>query len=114
MSEKSIRERVSEIETQMAGEQTTPERTRTFLVQLTGLLGKASGHLRLCELAYKRVLSTKASEGGVAARARIAAEGTDAYATYREARDVHESIKQMIVTCRAYLRSLDEEMRLQR
>lgn len=111
----SIRERVAELETQMANAAQTPDSTRSALVALTGLLGKAASHLRACELAYKRVLSQKAMAVDAAAnRARIAAEATEEYASFREAKDVHESIKQMIVTCRAYLRSLDEELRLAR
>lgn len=111
----TIRERVAAIETEMAGEQTTPERTRIALVQLTGLLGKAAGHLRACELAYKRVLANVACQQDMsAAGARIASEATPEYGAYREAKDVTDSIHQMVVTCRSYLRSIDEEMRLQR
>lgn len=109
----SIRERVAELETQMANAAQTPDSTRSALVALTGLLGKAASHLRSCELAYKRVLAMRAGVGDLpAVHARIACEATEEYATYREALDVWKSIDQMIKTCRAYLRSLDEEMRL--
>lgn len=113
MSEKSIRERVQVLQRTLLGEM-TPALARNSLVQLTGLLGLAAEHLRECDLAYKRVLSSKLHEFDKANRATIDAETTDEYASFREAKDVHESIKQMIVSCRAYLRSLDEEMRLAR
>ena len=95
----------------MLGEM-TPDIARKSLVQLTGLMGLAAEHLRECDLAYKKVLSGKLSEHDKANRATIEAECSPQYAAYREAKDVHESIKQMMVSCRAYLRSLDEEMRL--
>ena len=109
----SIRERVRSLQGTMLGEM-TPALARNSLVQLTGLQGLAAEHLRMCDLAYKRVLAGKLAEFDKANRATIDAETSVQYADYREAKDVHESIKQMIVSCRAYLRSLDEEMRLQR
>lgn len=111
----TIRERVAELETQMANAAQTPDSTRSALVALTGLLGKAASHLRACELAYKRVLSQKAMQPETTATlAKIQAEATEEYGIYRESLDVCKSIKEMIITSRAYLRSVDEEMRLQR
>lgn len=109
----SIRDRVHTIQTALLGV-ITPELARSYLVQLTALLGLAAHHLRASELAYKRVLHGELSRHEAAARARIAAECSTEFADYREAKDTHESIKQMMVTCRGYLRSIDEEMRLSR
>ena len=107
----SIRERVRGLQSTMLGEM-TPALARTSLVHLTGLQGLAAEHLRMCELAYKHVLSKEMSTHGAATRARVVAETSVQFADFREARDVYDSITQMIVSCRAYLRSLDEEMRL--
>lgn len=106
----SIRERVKALQTTMLGEM-SPALARNSLVQLTGLMGLAAEHLRECELAYKRVLVLKLSQFEKANRARIEAEATAEYAAFREAKDVHESLDQMTMSCKAYLRSLDSELR---
>lgn len=107
----SIRERVKALQTTMLGEEMTPEIARRSLVQLTGLMGLAAEHLRECELTYKRVLVVKLSEFEKANRARIEAEATDQFAAFREAKDVFTSLDQMTMSCKAYLRSLDTEMK---
>lgn len=107
----SIRERVKALQTAMLGEM-TPALARNSLVQLTGLMGLAAEHLRECELAYKRVLVAKLAEYEKANRARIDAETSQEYADFREAKDVYDSIDQMVMSCKAYLRSLDSEMRM--
>lgn len=106
----SIRERVTGLQKTMLGEM-TPALARNSLVQLTGLMGLAAEHLRECELAYKRVLLLKLSQFDKANRAKIEAESTQQYADYREAKDVHASIDQMVMSCKAYLRSLEAELR---
>lgn len=112
MSE-SVRDRVKALQVLMLGEM-TPDLARKSLVHLTGLQGVAAEHLRGCDLGYKAILRDAMRDNKAANRAQIEAECSSEYAEWREAKDVHESIKQMIVTCRAYLRSLDEEMRLTR
>lgn len=87
---------------------------RESLVQLTALLGNCADEYREAEMAYKPVLLACLKGGGAANRARIEAECSDEYARMRTAKDTTDQVRQMIVTCRAYLRSLDEEMRLSR
>lgn len=106
----SIRDRVANLQRTMLGEM-TPDLARKSLVQLTGLMGLAAEHLRECELAYKRVLVAKLSLFEKANRAKIEAEATVQFADYREAQDVFKSLDQMTMSCKAYLRSLDTEMR---
>lgn len=106
----TIRDRVKGLQLTMLGDM-TPLMARTSLVQLTGLMGLAAEHLRECELAYKRVLVAKLADCAKANRARIEAEATPAFAAYREAKDVHTSIDQMVMSCKAYLRSLESELR---
>ena len=92
----------------------TPDMARESLVTLTALLGNCSEAYRHAELAYKPVLLGFLNAHSKANRARIEAECSEEYASLREAQDIVKSVQQMIVTCRAYLRSLDEEMRLGR
>ena len=92
----------------------TPDMARESLVTLTALLGNCSEAYRHAELAYKPVLLASLNAHSKANRARIEAECSPHYAALREAQDTVKAVQQMIVTCRAYLRSLDEEMRLSR
>ena len=81
---------------------------------LTALLGNCTEVYREADLSYKPVLLKHLQAGGAANRARIEAECSPEYACLREAKDYLVLVQQLIVTCRAYLRSLDEEMRLSR
>jgi len=110
----SVRGLVKGIQTQLRDTSMTPELARTALVQLTALLGSIGDEVRISDVDYKKVLLKALQSGGAANRARIEAECSPEFLRYREAKDVQEQAKQMVVTCRAYLRSLDEEMRLQR
>jgi hypothetical protein len=47
-------------------------------------------------------------------RAEIRAQCSPEYGEYRAAKDLSEQIKQLVITCRGYLRSIDEEARLAR
>jgi len=92
----------------------TPLLARESLMELTGLVGNISDERRRTMHEYKLVLLGCLNAEKRANRARIVAETTPAYARAKEAEDTAELVKQMIVTCRAYLRSLDEEIRLAR
>lgn len=108
----SVRERIRAIQTLLRDSEMTPDSARTFLVQLTALWGHCNDEVRASDVDYKKVLLQAFNEEKTANRARLVAETKPEYARFREARDTQEQVKQMIVTCRAFLRSLDEEMRL--
>lgn len=114
MSQPTVRERVREIQRQLAQKKPAPEETREFLMALTGLLGYCQDAYRDAESAYKPVLLTHLRAGGAANRARIEAECSAEFVRMREAKDTTDLVGQMITSCRGYLRSLDEEMRLGR
>ena len=105
---------VARIQAELRDGALTPDMARESLVTLTALLGNCSEAYRHAELAFKPVLLGFLNAHSKANRARIEAECSPAYATLREAQDTVKAVQQMIVTCRAYLRSLDEEMRLSR
>ena len=110
----SVRERVKVIQKHLRDGALTPDMVRESLAELTGLFGNCAEEYRDAELAYKPVLLTFLKAGGAANRARIEAECSTEYARLREAQDYMKTAQQLMVTCRAYLRSLDEEMRLAR
>ena len=105
---------VSDIQQRLAEGALTPDMARESLVQLTAILGTLATEMTACDLAYKSVLRDALRAHQAANRAKVEAECSDEYAAFREAKDRYDTVKQLIVTCRGYLRSLDEEMRLQR
>lgn len=92
----------------------TPDLTRESLVKLTALLGNVSDEQRAADHEYKLVLLGCLQGDEAANRARIRAEVTPQYQRSREAKDTADLVVEMIRSCKAYLRSLDEEMRLAR
>jgi hypothetical protein len=109
----SIRERIKAIQKGLSGE-ITPAVARESLVHLTALWGNVNDEVRAADHEYKLVLLGCMSGGEPANRARIRAEVTPQYQRSREAKDTADLVVEMIRSCKAYLRSLDEEMRLAR
>lgn len=108
----SIRGRIEAIQSQMRDGALTPDMARESLVALTALLGNVHDEERASDHDYKVVL-LKCLDGDEAAnRAKIRAEVSPEYQRAREAKDTSGLVIELIRSCRAYLRSLDEEMRL--
>lgn len=114
MNEPSVRERIKGIQNELTRGALTPDLARESLVRLTALLGHVNDAQRAADGAYKLVLLDCMKTETAAARARIAAEATPAYGKAKETKDLAALVLEMIRSCRAYLRSLDEEMRLAR
>lgn len=110
----TVRERVRRIQAELRDGALTPDLARESLVTLTALLGNVNDEQRLADAAYKRVLLTAMESERKANRARIVAETSPEYDRAREAKDTERLVVEMIRSCRAYMRSLDEEMRLSR
>jgi hypothetical protein len=110
----TIRERIKGIQTELGKGALTPDLARESLVRLTALLGNVSDELRAADHEYKLVLLGCLKSNEKANRARIEAETTAQHLRAREAKDTFNLVQEMIRSCRAYLRSLDEEMRLSR
>lgn len=110
----TVRERIKAVQVQLRDGALTPDLTRESLVTLTALLGNVNDEQREADQAYKVVLLSKLETYDKANRARIVAETTPEYGRAREAKDTATLVQEMIRSCRAYLRSLDEEMRLAR
>jgi hypothetical protein len=110
----TIRERIKAIERVLLPGNVPPETARTSLMTLTALLGPVLDEVRESERAYRHVLAECMVTAKSKAGAEIAAQTSPQYDRYRVAEDAQNLVEQMIVTCRGYLRSLDEEMRLAR
>ena len=110
----SIRERIKGIQRGLRDGALTPDMARESLVALTALLGNVNDEQREADADYKLVLLGCLTAEKKANRARIKAETSPQYARAREAKDTATLVIEMMRSCRAYLRSLDEEMRLAR
>ena len=110
----TIRERVKAINAELRDGDVTPQMAREHLVTLTALMGNIHDEVRDSELDYKQVLLSALQSETKANRARMVAECSPEYRRHREAKDTATQVQELIRTCRAYLRSLDEEMRLAR
>jgi hypothetical protein len=110
----SIRERIREIQKHLRDGALTPDMARESLVTLTALMGNVNDELREADHEYKLVLLGCLQGDEAANRARIRAEVTPQYQRAREAKDTQALVVEMIRSCKSYLRSLDEEMRLSR
>jgi hypothetical protein len=114
VSEPTIRERVRKIQANLRDGALTPDMARESLVTLTALMGNVNDEQRAADHDYKTVLLRCLEAHTKANRARIEAEVSPEYQRAREAKDTGALVLEMMRSCRAYLRSLDEEMRLAR
>lgn len=112
MSRSSTRERIKAIQKELRDGALTPDVARESLVALTALLGNVHDEQREADHEYKLVLLGCLQGKKAANRARIEAEVTPQYQRSREAKDTAELVVEMIRSCKAYLRSLSDEMRL--
>lgn len=110
----SVRDRIKAIERVLLPGNIPPERARTSLMTLTALLGPVLDEVRDAERDYRHVFAVRMTMTKTKAAAEVLAQNSEEYGRYRVAEDTKELVEQMIVTCRGYLRSLDEEMRLSR
>lgn len=108
----TIRERVREIQKDLRDGALTPDMARESLVHLTALYGNVLDELRAADADYKAVLLRHLNSETKANRARMHAEASPEYARVREAADTKALVIEMVRSCKVYLRSLDEEMRL--
>lgn len=108
----NIRERLKAIERQLLPGDVPPSVARQSLMTLTALLGPVLTEVRESERLYRHVLAAQMVGAKSKAAAEIQAQTTDEYQRYRVADDARDLVEQMIITCRGYLRSVDEEMRL--
>lgn len=110
----SVRERIKRIQVSLRDGALSPDMARESLVTLTALLGNVNDAQRAADGAYKAVLLQCYETEQKANRAKLVAETKPEYLAAREAKDTETLVVEMIRSCRAYLRSLDQEMQLSR
>jgi hypothetical protein len=108
----TIRERVRAIQRSLRDAEKTPELVRDSEMTLSALLGNVLDEQREADAAYKDVLLKALETESKANRARIVAETSPEYGRAREAKDTERLVVELVRSCRAYLRSLSDEMRL--
>lgn len=111
MSERSIRERIEDISLAMQGDP-PPSEIRGYEVRLAGMLWEVSKACTVAEIAFRKAVPE--APGDSAAAREQNAKASDSYGIWRMAETEAESCKQMLVTCRSALRSVSDEMRMQR
>lgn len=110
----TVRERIAAIQKELRDGALSPDLTRESLVTLTALLGNVTDEQRAADHEYKLVLLGCLQTHDKANRARIAAEVTPQFQRAKEAKDTRELVIEMIRSCKAYMRSLSDEMNLTR
>lgn len=112
--EPTVRERIKAIQVELREQAITPEMVREHLIQLTALYGNVMDEQREADHNFKVVLLEALNTEATANRAKIRAEVSDEYRRAREAQDTGRLVLELIRSCKRYLSSLDEEMRLAR
>lgn len=110
----SVREMVKQAQIDMRAGGLLPADARNHLVQLTALAGNCMQEMRESESAYNAVLLAQLDGTEAANRAGIRARTTPEYARWREAKDTHALVIEMIRSLKTMLRSLDAEISLTR
>lgn len=110
----SVRDFLRETQAEMRQQELLPLRASALLNQLTAILGNANTELRHRQMAYNRELLQAYKTHDTANRAKIAAETSAEYDALLEAKHVREEIVEAVRSLKAYLRTAEEEMRLQR
>ena len=115
MSEpRTVRERIAEIQQALLPGDVPQARIRECELVLSALLPYVGRERRKAEMAYHVVRAQKRREFDKASHATIEAEATPEYAQLLETKGVEHEVEQMVITCRGFLRSVDNESRLAR
>ena len=108
----TIRERVKQIQIDLRDHAVTPQMARTHVVALTALYGNVMDEQAAADIAYKRVLLGHYETEKTANRARLRAETSAEYARFTEARNLEKLVLEMIRSCKTWIKSQDEELRM--
>ncbi len=109
-----LQDQIATIANAMQSGDPTPAEIRGFEVTLAGLLWKANKAATKAEIEFRVATLGASTHTKSAAAARIVAEAGPSFAALLEANTARDSAMEMLRTCRSSLRSLSDEMRLQR
>lgn len=107
-------ERLAKIQADLLQDDAGPQTARTHLVTLTAMWGDFMSTATDKDLAYKRVLPIFRAIHKSAKDAEMHAEASPEYEAMRRAKESEAFVLELIRSCKAAMRSIDEEMRLAR
>lgn len=110
----TTRETIAACQAEMRQGDLPPARAREMLVQLTALYGNCMDDTREADHVYALVLLRCLDTDEAASRAKIRAETSVEYLRKRDAEATLKLVLESIRSLKTMVRSLDEEMRLQR
>jgi len=110
--EKTIRQRVLDIQNEILAGNLTPARSSEMLVELSAIFGNVNDEIRMRDVNYNKVLLNFYETEETANRAKIKAETSQEYILKREARDTKELIVELTRSLKYFLRSAEEEFRI--
>lgn len=111
MSDKTIRERVTDIQNEILAGNLTPARASEMMVELSAVFGNINDEIRTRDVEYNKVLLIYYESETKANRAKIKAETSPEYSAKRVARDTKELTVELIRSLKYFLRSAEEEYR---
>jgi hypothetical protein len=107
-------ERLAQIQADLLADDAGPQIARRHLVTLTAMWGDFRAAATDADIAYKHVLGACRAVHKSAKDAELAAESTAEYAKARRAKDDEAFVLELIRSCKAAMKSIDEEMRMAR
>ena len=107
-------ERLAAIQADLLQPAVSPQVARKHLITLTALWGDFTTAFTKADLAYKHRLRVCKNQAESSAAAVMDAEDSEEYRAMRYAKADEAFVLELIRTCKAAMRSIDEEMRLAR
>ena len=107
-------ERLAAIQADLLQPDAGPQLARAHLVTLTAMWGDFVVAATTAEIAFAHVHGACRATHDTAKDAEIAAKSTAEYAAMRRAKDEEKFCLELIRSCKAAMRSIDEELRLAR
>jgi hypothetical protein len=107
-------ERLATIQADLLQPGVSPQVARKHLITLTAMWGDYSTAFTSADLAYKHRLRVCKGQADSATAATMEAEDSEEYRAMRFAKADEAFVLELIRTCKAAMRSVEEEMRLSR
>jgi hypothetical protein len=110
----TLSERLAQIQADLLQPDVGPQIARRHLVTLTAMWGDFKTAATEADLKFRHVRGACRATHASAKDAEIAAESTAEYAAFRRAKDEEAFVLELIRSCKAAMKSIDEEMRMAR
>lgn len=107
----TIREIISQHQTEVAKGNLQPTRAADILTELSALIGNILDEIQKREVAYNKILLLALDVEKSANKAKIQAEVSQEYQDFRTAKNTYEVVKEMIRALKYLLRAFEEDFR---